>query len=327
MNVGLISPAPGDGSSFYRGFGPFARLSRKYSIRLISGEYWGWEHLVQCDVLFIQRPFLPAHRKVVELAKSLNVPVWIDYDDDLFNLPMSNPAFQTFMIEQCHKDMTAVIEMADLITVPTQGLLESGHLDKNKTTVIPNALDDYLWNLKYARSSLAGAISWRGTATHHEDMEPYITPLAEIANANPLWNVHFLGTPHWSALNIYNARWHRFDDNLMGYMQRLQKIAPAIHVVMLSDNKFNASKSPIAWLESTLAGAVVVAPDQPAWTAPGIVNYRPDKFAEAVNDLMNNEGQRQRQWMASRQYILDNLLLSNVNERRYALLQTLANIK
>ena len=45
-----------------------------------------WSSLAMNDAVYMQRPFTAGHAKIAELAVSNRIPLWVDYDDDLYSV-------------------------------------------------------------------------------------------------------------------------------------------------------------------------------------------------------------------------------------------------
>ena len=324
MNLGLCLPAPADPTSFYRALGVFGPLAKEHNINLITGNYWSWENVIQCDVLFVQRPFADEHRKVCEIARSLKVPIWLDYDDNLWNVPQSNSAYQLYMNTRAHANMRTMCRMADVVTVTTQELARQ----IQGATVVPNAFNDYIWDM--SELPRQNSISWRGSATHFEDMEGYIPQIEYLARINSEWNWHFIGQPHWAItkgiIPPKRIALHQYCDSMFSYIETFRQVAPSIHIVTLQDSLFNKCKSNLAWVESTMCGAVTIAPDWEEWGGRGCILYdSPDTFYDAVHQaIVRGSDWRRTQLTVARDYINFNLKLSHVNESRWEILKRLA---
>jgi hypothetical protein len=322
MNIGLIAPNPGDATSFYRAFGVWPYLCREHGIRIVSGAYWGWEHLTQCDALVLQRPFMREHGNIVKSAYDMKIPVWVDYDDNLFDVPLSNPTYPLYANHEAQAIMRAIIGMANVVSVSTEPLAK---MIRN-ATVIPNAINDYIWSPPDQSKPANKVVSWRGSSSHFEDMEPFVGAMKSVSDDYPDWVFHFIGHPHWGINQLQPERrfHHLYDTNLMAYMNKLKSILPAVHVVTLVDNGFNRAKSNVAWEESTYAGAAVVAPDFEEWRRPGVATYTDTStFETALRNAIVNESDRARCVSESLAYIDTNLRLSQVNKMRLEVLRRL----
>ncbi len=328
MNLAVLSPSPTDGSGWYRAGGVFGPLSKQHGFQLTTGEMWSWDKIMACDALFMQRPHDESHFLVAGMARDLKVPIWIDYDDDLTHIPVSNLAHDAYMTQKTFRNMKAIIEMAQVATVSTPVLQRI----IGGSQVIPNAFNDYVMEME-PFGLPTKIISWRGTASHFADMEPFMPAMKRIAEEIKDWTWVFMGHPHWAFEQLPDGRATRyaFDDNLFSYFKRLTAVQPAVHIVTLAKNTFNLSKSAIAWVEATRAGAVVVAPrltnrqEMDEWNRPGIVQYDdPEDFEVKLRGLMEmTDVARRGLVQQSRDYIRDNLSLSKVNDKRLEILKNL----
>lgn len=311
MNVGLICPGPEDCTSFYRGWGVFAYLSRETGIRLITHDEWAWPQIVECDLIVLQRPCLMEHVQVMSAAKALNVPTWVDMDDDVFCIPLSNPAHSGYSpatldcVRRC-------VELADVLTVATEPLRHA----RRDSEVIPNALNTYVW--PFDTRPRTKTITWRGSKTHWADMEPFLPAMRNIAREFPDWRFVFLGHPHWRFEGLGEIIPQTTPFHMMDHLKRL---APTIHVVPLQECQFNRNKSNCAWLEATAAGAMVIGPNWPEWHKPGIVRYEsPESFEQLLREAIVSDGCED--WVnQSRRFIHDNLTLPIVNRQRIEILR------
>ena len=325
LTLGLCGPDPSDVTSFYRLMGTYPYLAKHHPIKFVTGNYWSWEHMVQCDALVFQRPFDRDHATVCRVAKEMGVPLILEYDDNLFQLPPSNPVYPMYMNTSAHSNMRAMIAAADIVTVTTKALGDA--IAPGKAVVIPNAHNDYRWPVAtedYAPKE--NVITWRGTATHHEDMEDFIPAIGRVARQFPDWAWHFLGDPHWGVGEViptgrcFRYQWLKF----FPYIDVFRQIGSSIHIVTLKDSKFNRSKSNCAWIEATMAaGAVVIAPNWPEWQVPGVIHYNDvNEFEMALGGVIGASPQQRLDWVqASRTHIKTNLLLSEVNDARWTLLR------
>ncbi len=121
-----------------------------------------------------------------------------------------------------------------------------------------------------------------------------------------------------------------YKDFLHQYMGALVSLAPWLVIVPLADTLFNRSKSNLAWIEATTAGALTLAPDWEEWRRPGMVTYKDaeqfagllyrcvDEFDQAVNVHPNCEA-------FSRPCVRNNLLLDRVNEARWDIVNELGS--
>lgn len=316
INLFAWIPDQNDATSFYRGIQPIAQLRRHMPELNITyaGKEIGFKDLSHQNAIFLQRPCGMEHVALIEMARNLQVPVWVDYDDDLWNVPSSNPAIAIYGQERTKQALNEIVAKATVITVSTELLkLEIEKKTKTPVYVIPNAFNNYLFET-IAAFKLSPTIMWRGSASHQADLLKFQGPIEDIAKKCPNRIFNFLGFNPWF---ITEGNAHQFlhypPSDIFQYHRTIQFIRPNINIVTLTDNIFNACKSNISWIEGTFAGAVTLAPDLPEWRKPGIVTYKNvEEFGTRLYQLTQSlELETFRN--DSKNYIFAELRLSKVN--------------
>lgn len=325
----VMCPNAMDATSFYRGFGPMGALKRHMNLSIASATELNWASLGLADLIFLQRPFDMTHVKAIEISKSNRKPVWVDYDDDLINIQPDNPSFRTYGSKEVKKNVQAIIEMADVVTVSTPFLKNQLGQRSEKVIVIPNALNDFIFKDRKRENVVRSnrMACWRGSSTHEKDLMSVGSQLIELSHKLKDMSFCFVAYNPWFITEAMHDKRTMVVDGMdvIEYHKFMAKIAPAIQVVPLHDSPFNRSKSNIAWIESCWAGAVTVAPSWQEWERPGVVNYsNPKDFFDCVKELsectdLALSKQNQLGW----EFICDNLLLSKVNEMRIKIINDL----
>lgn len=354
-------PNPTDATSLYRAVGPLQALRRRGVVNLTINAPASWALMKSADLVFLQRPALDDHRRIVDLAKANRKPVWIDYDDDLFRIPLCNRAHRVYSKPDVQKNMVDMIAKADVVTVSTEALkelvtgilrglagggladeaLDEGEVSlvESKVVVVPNAYDEELLRplrdapLVDAREQ-AQIVSWRGSGTHDKDLAGVTRDLCRVVEERLQWTYCFVGEPFWWTIECLREVKGAKETNIFiaptmdpieffGFWSRTR---PAVVVVPLDDEPFNHCKSNIAWLEATHAGAVVVAPDMPEWRRPGVTIYGPGRsFHDALASVMAmSPDDRAALHHLSATWIANNLTLDLVNTRRAAIINALS---
>jgi glycosyltransferase involved in cell wall biosynthesis len=296
--------------SFYRGVEVFR--NHKYMIPTSSN----WATYLPAHIQYLLRPWNQFHVNVRQVAALSDVPNWTDYDDDFLSIPAHNPSLPGMVRqEQGYKGMVrSFIQAADQLTVSTEHLANLySELNKN-TTVIPNAFNDIRFKPEFVRSD-APVIMWRGSETHRKDVDTYKEEIESLGRELPdhKWIIYGdtklgLGLEH----AVYFA-----STDIIFYYRSLKSLAPSIFIVPLEFDDFNRSKSNIAWIEATYAGAVAVCPDLPEFRRPGVALYKtPAEFKSQVKALTESSEYRKELYNLSVEYIIGNLLLTDVNKKR-----------
>ncbi len=295
----------------------------------------GWDYLAGCDAVFLQRPCLDVHLQYANQVKAMGLPLWVDWDDDLSCIPRSNPKRgEYYAWAQEGKLMQALAELADVVTVSTDELARRlrhalGGDARGKVRVLPNAYHGQ----KFYVEPRARVVSWRGSETHEEDVCSVLPQMANVAQLPQFskWAWAFIGHCPWQVHSCMPGLRLRpiggvdvvFFQSLLGHL------APWVHIVPLQPNPFNRAKSNVAWLEATGAGAVVIAPDWEEWQRPGIINYKdPGDFERRLRETIEayNGDQPHGAVRDSRRYIEEHLMLPQVNQKRWQILNEMLKI-
>lgn len=319
-----VIPNSTDATSFYRGGGPLKALKREWDdleIHMTDKHNWFTHQMV--DIIFLQRPYKKEHLDIVEMAKLNGRKVWVDFDDDLFNVPQSNPAYKIYGNDQTKFNIAKIINLADAVTVSTKSLKQllqepGATLNKN-VVVIPNAFEDkeLKRSEKISRKKL---VFWRGSQTHHQDLMRFQDEIVDKRiNSQPDWTWFFQGDKPWFLYEkLKDSALFGESIDIMEYFKiLLPRINPMITIVPLDDNVFNRSKSNIAWIEGCYAGAACLVPRWEGWENPGAVTYGDvADFGIKLKDMLKGHYDLEKISEEGWQYIQDNLLLSKVNELR-----------
>jgi hypothetical protein len=332
IRVLTFAPQITDGTSFYRLGGVTPYLEKEYSDIHIKDLSWKdsleWADFISYDVAVFQRPFIKQHFNTINMLKIMGIKVIIDYDDDVLNVPMHNPFHNNY--ESNKENIKQIANLADEIWVSTKGLKET-FLEFNKNIkVVPNAHNDYLFpvknKVKFNDKDIK--VTYRGGSTHEIDVYSQLNDWIEMINKNKKTEFYFMGSrfPYLES---------KCGDNyiiipgthILDYFKNIHKLNPNIFIYTLEDNKFNRGKSNISWIESTYAGAAVIAPEfLPEFVRPGISNFN-GSLKEAFYTVKKDKKTLKIMNDLSWDYIKENLLLSHVNQERYNSIVEVKNSK
>ncbi len=323
-NLALNIPSLNDATSFYRGAYPIAELRQRCTNFVsIGGKEWSEASIRMSDGTFFQRPFMSDHKLAIQMSQDVGRKVWVDYDDNLFEVPTDNPTYSKYSASECIETVKWILSNADIVTVSTQRLAEIyGAYNKN-IRVVPNAIDMDLKSMKErgtpgARNKI---MAWRGSRTHQRDVFTYASSIVNTSRdqKNMDWSWHFIGDNLWF-LTDSMPHTRTFITRSIGpieYHKHISALRPAAFIVPLCDSDFNRCKSNIAWIEATFAGAVAIAPDWPEWRHPGVLLYNNEaQFEEAMYHVMSGRVNVANTVATSWDYIQEHLTLSKVNEIR-----------
>lgn len=246
ISVLVCCPCPWDSTSFYRAVGPFSRLGVRFSI---ATERISWNDLLPHDVVFLQRPFDAEHLAIAKMAKTLNLPLWIDHDDNVFDIPFTNPHRFQFKEETIKE----IFSLADVLTVSTEPLREVFEAKGFKSRVIQNAWDYQIWPRRRPLNEKK-VMLWRGSDMHWQDLDAVVGMVERFERRHPGWRWVFMGAEPAFKKYLKNYFHYKFTD-VVSYFDTLKTVNPSAMFIPLEDTVFNRCKSNVAWMEGFMAGA------------------------------------------------------------------------
>ena len=254
-----------DPPSFYRALGPLAALRRKRpSLQVQVVEQINWASLALADAVLLQRPYRPNDVTIATMCQKHGIPLWVEHDDNIFQMPVGNPAYDQYMNPDVHQRIAKICQLADVVTVSTDHLADRfAPVCRERPTVARNAL---MTNMvghvpNHDGQPRMNAVFWRGSRTHQRDLDTYTLEMVQVARDNPdvLWCMQGIGPENYRLMELIpKARQGKMLDPL-DYFVMLATTRPRVVVVPLADHPFNRSKSNIAYLEAIYSGAICVA--------------------------------------------------------------------
>ena len=274
-----LRPMAIDGCIRYRIDMPFkylSTISKDYNVILspdvnIDQLYFG-------DVLFTLQP----HKSGVgdipmwDIAKMNNFKLVTDYNDDIFNIPISNPAS---LGEDAKTSAREMIEHSDALSCTTTFMRDSIKQFNSNIAVIPNYFDmyNYIDMLVTAeeveqrnRKSGRVVVGYVGSANHTEDQQAFFDAVVRVMRRHK--NVDVASFGFWpERLNSeFGSRVHHSKFcGLHLYHHQFRELGIDILVNPLVENNFNKCKSNIKWLEGSFLGAAVIASPIPSFADLG----------------------------------------------------------
>ena len=331
MKILALTPTRDDTTSFYRAAGVFRDLQNKMpELKIDLYDYSQlpkitWSLLCLYDIVFMQRPW-----NQTGLAKYLNemrIPLWIDYDDNLFEIPQANQrAFDAYMTDEgIRNNMIEIAKNADIVTVST-GALKTvyDHLNKN-VKVIPNALDFNIIGSPQ-EGPTKQSLLWRGGDSHRMDIRVHEIGILENMNKYQDWDFVFAGYNPWQFV-AKNKKYIKPMDPIL-YFNWIKAFAPRAMHIPLANDFFNQCKSNIAALEGTFAGAVCLVPDWQEWQIPGTIRYSShEDYGEKLDQLLKGGFSYNKYRGQALDYIREFYNLNTVNEMRVEVVNELMGFR
>lgn len=324
-----------DTTSWLRAYGPMTLMrdeveivEPKIDVQDRDGRWWyNWRNWMGIDVCFMHRPYGPIAAQIMQNCKLHGVPLWVDHDDDLLAIPEKNP------FHKIHADGEKVFpsvewsyENADILTCSGEVMYEQlrTQYGREDTILITSGFDDRLIRFKKPFSANR-KVGWRGSYSHFSDLELFRPQLEHCMQDYPELEWHFWGIdPRKIFRTEVNGEFSP-QRNMFDFIRDMTNANCSMHIVPLEDNHFNRVKSNLSWLDATLAGSVVLAPNFTEFNRPGIWNYYDDNFGkdfEGLRDYMADGGGEELN-KESWSYIQDCLLTSHLNKKRSEILRNL----
>ena len=226
------------------------------------------------DVYIFHRSIPAGFLEDVKALKAQGKKIWLELDDDMWNLPPLNPSNIDSTVL---KLMDYIIdEVVDKVIV-TNEILANVIKRPDKTYVAPNLIDcnDYPAYQENKNEKLR--ILWAGSSYHEGDLRQLTEPLKYILENYDV-QVYFFGDMPEGLTKFKRIRNTnlgimspdpKYSPNL-GFIPQttlkeftkvLTAIQPNIGLCPLEDNVFNQSKSNIKYLEYSMVNACTVASD------------------------------------------------------------------
>lgn len=315
----LHCPNPIDGSSFYRGYGPFGRLTKDTDIVVEAVPEYSWPVFSFFHGLIMQRPSTEMEWKIASSAKMNGLPVVLDFDDNIFAVPEWHPNYA--LREERNKWTASIAKMADVIMVSTKELARVFRRLNKKTVVVPNAMPYGKWP---ERQEPVKHIMWRGNTKAQDDFKGgFLEGLDQALKQHEGWGLSFLGQPPDRVREALPGAHYIPTVDVVAFYRFMASVRPDILIVPREDSPFNRARSNGGWLEATYAGAAVLAPDWEEWRRPGITNYKDARdFGKKLSQLMQRDVSPLV--AESRAYIDQHLQLAHVNKQREEILRSLS---
>ncbi len=288
------SPSPSDGTSVLRSWGVLPRLTENQNLEILKAHGTiSWDGIMNVDAVFLQRAFTPEQVQLAGMAKTYKRPIWCDWDDALWCVPKDNPSHGIYNQAASKQNMESCARMANVITVTTESLKERFHAFNDHVEVVPNAVDFDLITPMSVDLPRNPVICWRGGHSHVRDLHTHQDAILEAYERFPNFSFAFFGfNPWWITEKMDPARCRvmPFDSSYPIFMNNIMKMRSAIHIVPLHDSEFNRCKSNLSYLEGTVAGSVVLAPDFEEWRNLGAITYTDaNGFRSQLFELMSTK--------------------------------------
>lgn len=295
MKIIAYIPGPTDATNFYRGQGPLSEL-RKLDQNIDVTYIWKPEldifRFKGADIFFMQRPDQRSQLTLMrEVAKTLKLPIIIDYDDNVFDKSIDSK-YALYNKKFQHNDYIgntrSFLSDATEVWTTTEALKDKLSAYNTNVQIIKNAFDDYIFTTTpvYNRNK---RILWRGSEDHEEDLRTHKDSIIKAIQENPDFEFVFISEAKFDWMIEIEGKYKNFfflnSEPTYDYFGLIERLRPSIFMVPLNDSPFNRCKSDVAAIEALYSGAKCIAPDWPEWhELKNIINYNctPEGFLETL---------------------------------------------
>lgn len=328
MKLLVLTVNKNDSTSFYRANGVLHDLKNQMPLEITSMNFselndMSWASLVLFDVVFMQRPYQSVALKMAQYCRELNLPVWVDFDDYLLEVPSDNRSHYIFSNPAVKKTIVEILQLANVITVSTGALKQAFSQANENIHVVPNAFNTKLFNYRENKTKTKKTLLWRGSETHSIDLFFYGDEIYNAQTNYTDWDFLYFGWNPWFIPQTENRKHINSTDPVL-YFKQLHGLSPRAMQVPLVDSLFNRCKSNIAYIEGSFAGAVCLVPAWEEWTMPGAITYQNlEEYREKLGIILNEKVNFSKYNTLAWEFIMDSLTLEKVNKQRVEILKTL----
>lgn len=221
----------------------------------------------------------------------------LDLDDEPFTFNQGHPLYEK--LQSKIPMMKYMITIADHVIVSTEQIKQSIASFGKEVTVIPNAIDPEIWNVKRKdRNDGKIRIGWMASGSHLADLNVINEAFDIILKKYPHVEIHMAGFVDKDSHRGKREFHHRPTMGYAEYPQFLADLDLDIAVAPLIDSPFNRAKSNIKWMEHSMLETPMVLSDIEPYNRC-VTNYKTGYLAKNKN-----------QWVKYLSWLIEN------NEKR-----------
>lgn len=244
-----------------------------------------------------------AHR---EATKSKLV---LDLDDDPFLINDAHPDKDLIQAKKFMRER--LVRMADHIIVSTEPIKQSVKSFNPYVTVIPNAIDPKIWEVKKKKKNDGIIrIGWIASGSHVAEFPIILEVFSELRDKYKNVEFHFAGITmeDFEENRVFH---HRGTASYLDFPQWYANLGIDISVAPLLDTPFNRAKSNIKWMEASMLEIPTVASDVLPYQCikqgrTGYLAKTKGQFIKHLSWLIENKELREKIGKQAKQEILDN---------------------
>lgn len=207
---------------------------------------------------------------VIAARNYAKIPLIVDIDDDINNVPKYNTAFRAYHGGSRERKVAQfLLKVADMVTVSTEALQRALVGQTAPTVVLPNCVNKYDWAYAEGPEDSATSIMFAGNIGRYGDLLEVQGAVETVMAKYPQIRLYFLGClPDWAekwmesrndphANRVFAIR--ACNNDL--YRPILRYLNPDILIAPVQENTFNKSKSHIKAYDAAMVKADFVCSD------------------------------------------------------------------
>jgi len=332
---------PGDkkGCGFYRMMMPANAIMEQKLAEVNVSFMLNPQEMEWADLIIIQRPACWEALEYVRAARSIGKKVIYELDDYLQGTPLDNPGVKYWdgMVGKIGVTLE-ILKNCDAVTTTTQRLANELALWNRNVHVLPNFLDEVMWNnvaytpeFEQKKKDDIIRIGWEGAAGHWADLELVANIVKKITDDYP--KVHFVILGYapkdifYHFANVQGKCAHCGQENqleayegvdILEYVQKLSNMAFDIGIAPGVKISFNECKSDLRFKEYSMLGIPTVASDIFPYAESieegktGFVCRTAKEWDTALRLLIDNEQKRKEMGKNAKDWVKDKTIQKNI---------------
>lgn len=258
-----------------------------------------------------------------------NTPFFTEIDDDIFDTPTSNPAFDAYEPGKKYREVAIEqIKALDGVICSTPFLAEKCREINDNVYIVPNGIDFNIWDrVKPVHAKNEVRIGWAGGANHEEDLRTVEVPLKAFLKAHKNVTFHVVhGIPDFFK-NQSKIVCHPHYKSINKYPKYLGKMGFDIGLAPLVPNDFNLAKSNLRKLEYAALGIPVLAANVGEFartinhSKDGFLYSNADEFYNYLELLVTDKDLREKMGQANREDVRQNFNVKKISRDYFQILK------
>lgn len=261
----------------------------------------------------------------LDICKNPEVLSVYEIDDNLLVVPEHNPAYSWYSQEAVQQNIVTCMTASDAVSVSTEPLADVVRQFNPNVTVIPNYIDDSMFEIPRPEERGVTVVGWAGSQTHDADFVGIKPQLFNMLFGHPEVMFMTIGADYGSDLppeRRVRHPWVRSTRKMYKHTAQFD-----IGIAPLAKDEFNESKSHIKMLEYAALGIPSIASNVPAYEdfvihgVTGFLADTPTDWADYLEALITNPDLRDQMGKAAREHAANYTIQGNIHKYERLFLQ------